>query len=147
MREIVRLGADGRLFGRPPGEIEHLPERALGAVDLGRELFRALIIRSCPGGEQQRVQLAARTLPGLVTDALRRAAFPVILDEPVSSPPTSSHQIAIMRFARDYAMHGGGGDRGAARPSNLHVRCSPDHKVRRLSTRAASRLRNAPKTC
>jgi iron complex transport system ATP-binding protein len=34
VREIVRLGLTGGFSGARPGEIEHLPERALEAVDL-----------------------------------------------------------------------------------------------------------------
>ena len=104
VREIVRLGLTGGFSGARPGEIEHLPERALEAVDLAG--FAGRLYQELSGGEQQRVHLA-RVLCQVwvpVVDGEPRYLF---LDEPVSSLDIK-HQIAIMQVAREYATRGGG---------------------------------------
>lgn len=104
VREIVRLGLTGGFSGARPGEIEHLPERALEAVDL--KGFSGRFYQELSGGEQQRVQLA-RVLCQVWSPVLDGEPRFLFLDEPVSSLDIK-HQIAIMRIARDYATRGGG---------------------------------------
>ena len=104
VREIVQLGLTGGFSGARPGEIEHLPERALEAVDLTG--FAGRYYQELSGGEQQRVQLA-RVLCQVWAPVLNGQPRFLFLDEPVSSLDIK-HQIAIMRVARNYAKRGGG---------------------------------------
>jgi iron complex transport system ATP-binding protein len=104
VREIVRLGTLGGRTGAAPGQDEHLPERALAAVDLAG--FAGRFYQELSGGEQQRVQLA-RVVCQVWEPVLDGEPRYLLLDEPVSSLDIR-HQIAIMEIARSFADRGGG---------------------------------------
>lgn len=69
--------------------------------------LRAASIRNCPGGEQQRVQLA-RVLTQ-VWNPMPSEAEPcwLFLDEPVSSLDIG-HQLQVMELLQEFASRGGG---------------------------------------
>lgn len=104
VREIVRLGLMGGRSGVAGGELEALPDRALGTVDLAG--FAGRHYQELSGGEQQRVQLA-RVLCQVWEPVLDGRPRFLFLDEPVSSLDIK-HQLVIMDVARDYARRGGG---------------------------------------
>jgi iron complex transport system ATP-binding protein len=103
VREIVRMGLTSGL-NLHPEKAEETALAALAAVDLGG--FEGRFYQELSGGEQQRVQLA-RVLCQIAEPVVDGKPCWLLLDEPVSSLDIS-HQLTIMRLARDFCQRGGG---------------------------------------
>lgn len=103
VREIVRMGLTSGL-NLHPEKAEETAMAALAAVDLGG--FEGRFYQELSGGEQQRVQLA-RVLCQIAEPVVDGKPCWLLLDEPVSSLDIS-HQLTIMRLARDFCQRGGG---------------------------------------
>ncbi len=103
VREIVRMGLTTGV-NLHPERAEETAARALGAVDLHG--FEGRYYQELSGGEQQRVQLA-RVLCQIAEPVAHGKPCWLLLDEPVSSLDIS-HQLTIMRLARQFCEAGGG---------------------------------------
>jgi len=103
VREIVRMGLTTGV-NLHPEKAEETAARALGAVDLHG--FEGRYYQELSGGEQQRVQLA-RVLCQIAEPVAHGKPCWLLLDEPVSSLDIS-HQLTIMRLARQFCEAGGG---------------------------------------
>ena len=95
--EIVTLGMRGSLTA---AEQQRLVQRALAAVDMSTMADRVYFTLS--GGEKQRVQLGR-----VLAQVWSRGCTYLMLDEPTSSLDLS-HQLLILRLAREHALNGGG---------------------------------------
>lgn len=103
VREIVRMGLTSGINSRPQ-DAESVAAEALEAVDLSG--FEGRFYQELSGGEQQRVQLA-RVLCQIPEPIVDGQPCWLLLDEPVSSLDIS-HQLTIMKLARDFCERGGG---------------------------------------
>ncbi|CAN7518695.1 heme ABC transporter ATP-binding protein [Rhizobium sp. LjRoot30] len=103
VREIVAMGLTTGRAGNT-AETMRLAADALAAVDLIG--FEGRFYQELSGGEQQRVQLA-RVLCQIPQPVVDGKPCWLLLDEPVSSLDVS-HQLTIMRLARDFCRRGGG---------------------------------------
>jgi iron complex transport system ATP-binding protein len=95
--EVVGLGLSPRLSKREAGAIVC---RALAAVDLAD--FGGRVYGTLSGGEKQRVQVAR-----VLAQAWCGERAYLLLDEPNASLDLS-HQLLILRLAREHAEQGGG---------------------------------------
>ncbi len=103
VREVVSMGVTaGR--NRRPEQSERTVRTALASVDLSG--FEGRFYQELSGGEQQRVQLA-RVLCQIPEPTIDGKPCWLLLDEPVSSLDIS-HQLTIMRLARNFCAAGGG---------------------------------------
>ncbi len=103
VREIVRMGLTSGL-NLHADQADATAARALAAVDLMG--FEGRFYQELSGGEQQRVQLA-RVLCQIAEPTVGGKPCWLLLDEPVSSLDIS-HQLTIMRLARNFCERGGG---------------------------------------
>lgn len=103
VHEVVAMGLTSGPNKRPD-QAARMAAEALKAVDLGG--FEGRFYQELSGGEQQRVQLA-RVLCQIPEPVNDGTPCWLLLDEPVSSLDIS-HQLTIMRLARDFCQRGGG---------------------------------------
>ncbi|MDI7860703.1 heme ABC transporter ATP-binding protein [Rhizobiaceae bacterium n13] len=103
VHEVVAMGLTSGTNKRPE-QAARMAAEALAAVDLAG--FAGRFYQELSGGEQQRVQLA-RVLCQIPEPVSDGAPCWLLLDEPVSSLDIS-HQLTIMRLARDFCRRGGG---------------------------------------
>jgi iron complex transport system ATP-binding protein len=99
--EVVRLGLPARTVA---GRAEALERTALRAV--GMEAYAERPASELSGGEQQRIHLARVLVQLWAAEDDDRARY-LLLDEPTASLDLS-HQLLVLKLARDHAAAGGG---------------------------------------